>query len=498
MRVTHIELVRLANAYASKLEYKSKVPIKGLCHGSAALALDAILTSADRINKFNKTLTEIQEFLDHTQQIFSSGHPPAPEDGIKLHMLQKFLRKIMLHQYPQEYINLQNPDNVTYIQDIDKTMSSFQSKKLITVGGLHKAAVFSGFYDLSNDSLDIELYITALKEAVHESFLDGISFPFVLLFCNGTHAFELGYRSGAWYVFDINQCKKDAILRVSFDDTDSLKIFLKAAILSRGEIQNDKSHYAISSALYCSKNNEKKAAKLRELFLSNLDKCKLTHITAEKIEKGAMGNSWLVMAARSGDIDSIKSLIQAGVNQNLQDNNGTSALIIAARNGHADIVNLLIQAGINQNLQDNDGTSALIIAAQTGRIAITHLLIEKGADASKLHYNTDIFEQKFSALMCKNSLTLDDKKCLIKLYIILRTAEEMDRIKYIKRSIPAFFQPEYVYTEKIKAAEDLLKALEEKQDFSEDSPVLQDGRLKKIYELCFDSEIPRSPILKAA
>ena len=56
------------------------------------------------------------------------------------------------------------------------------------------------------------------------------------------------------------------------------------------------------------------------------------------------------------------------------------ALIVSARNGHTDIVKSLIDAGANLDLQNNQQTSALMFSAYFGHTDIVKLLIDAGAN----------------------------------------------------------------------------------------------------------------------
>jgi ankyrin repeat protein len=59
---------------------------------------------------------------------------------------------------------------------------------------------------------------------------------------------------------------------------------------------------------------------------------------------------------------------------------GSTALLFAARNGDAESARILVEAGANVNEALPDGTSALVTAAHSGRSAVATLLLEKGAD----------------------------------------------------------------------------------------------------------------------
>lgn len=55
----------------------------------------------------------------------------------------------------------------------------------------------------------------------------------------------------------------------------------------------------------------------------------------------------LVIAAKNGDVDTVKSLIleQANVNWSKSNENGETALFVASQKGYVEVVKLLIEAG---------------------------------------------------------------------------------------------------------------------------------------------------------
>lgn len=68
-------------------------------------------------------------------------------------------------------------------------------------------------------------------------------------------------------------------------------------------------------------------------------------------------NKQLLDAARNGDLNEVKRLLQRGADVNAQDQNGTSALMMAA--GNLDIVKLLVSHGAYINANDNTGRTVL-------------------------------------------------------------------------------------------------------------------------------------------
>jgi ankyrin repeat protein len=67
---------------------------------------------------------------------------------------------------------------------------------------------------------------------------------------------------------------------------------------------------------------------------------------------------------------------------------GSTPLLFAARNGDAESARILVEAGADVNDTLPDGTSALVLAAHSGQQAVGILLLDKGADpnAAKVGY----------------------------------------------------------------------------------------------------------------
>ena len=109
----------------------------------------------------------------------------------------------------------------------------------------------------------------------------------------------------------------------------------------------------------------------------------------------------LMLACKRGHEDILHSLLSAGANVNIQDNNGWTALMRASEHNHISIIHMLLQANANPHLQTSNGSNALMIASFHGSYEVVQLLISKG------------FEYKYqrkdglNALMfaCKNGHT---------------------------------------------------------------------------------------------
>ncbi|KAF1790050.1 Ankyrin repeat-containing domain [Phytophthora cactorum] len=85
-------------------------------------------------------------------------------------------------------------------------------------------------------------------------------------------------------------------------------------------------------------------------------------------------------AAASGNIDSVKSLVEQDVDIDTQDAYGKTPLMYAAENGHLDVVQYLVKQGADKKKQDNGGRIPLVVAADKGKHEVAWYLFEQGVD----------------------------------------------------------------------------------------------------------------------
>lgn len=106
----------------------------------------------------------------------------------------------------------------------------------------------------------------------------------------------------------------------------------------------------------------------------------------------------LLYAARDGQLEAAKLLVQAGANLELAEYNGITPLLMAVSNDHHDIARLLIQAGANVNAADWYGRRPLWAATESrnrdvstanattngvdrdAALEVIRMLLEKGAE----------------------------------------------------------------------------------------------------------------------
>ena len=85
-------------------------------------------------------------------------------------------------------------------------------------------------------------------------------------------------------------------------------------------------------------------------------------------------------AARYGNLNQIKALLNQGVPVNSRDGYGRTPLHFAARRGHLNIVQELLKRGAHVNPRARNGFTPLIAASLSERPNIIHALIKAGAN----------------------------------------------------------------------------------------------------------------------
>ena len=83
-----------------------------------------------------------------------------------------------------------------------------------------------------------------------------------------------------------------------------------------------------------------------------------------------------------GDDDSILRLIQAGVDVNIQNENGATALMTASEAGHVELIKELIIAGVDKDIQYLHSDTALIYASRVGKQDCLEMLLNCGANTN--------------------------------------------------------------------------------------------------------------------
>ena len=93
-------------------------------------------------------------------------------------------------------------------------------------------------------------------------------------------------------------------------------------------------------------------------------------------------NSTFHDAVKSGDLETVETLIENGADVNAIIWYGYTALMTAIENGHTQIAELLIANGVDINETNWFSDSALMIASRNGHTQVVKLLIANGVDVN--------------------------------------------------------------------------------------------------------------------
>ncbi|MCF8473630.1 MAG: ankyrin repeat domain-containing protein [Emcibacter sp.] len=121
--------------------------------------------------------------------------------------------------------------------------------------------------------------------------------------------------------------------------------------------------------------------------------------------KDSSGRTALIHAAQNGHLFSVKYLSEQESILSTTTNEGNTALMLAAEKGHVDIVAFLSQYD-DIDHKNNMGDTALIMAARSGSYEVTEILLKAGANPrirnskrQKAHDATDEFNKKLLTLI---------------------------------------------------------------------------------------------------
>ena len=84
--------------------------------------------------------------------------------------------------------------------------------------------------------------------------------------------------------------------------------------------------------------------------------------------------------AKRGNLDAVRTLIEAGKDIDHRDRSGSTPIYYAAQKGHATVVRLLAEAGADVDADNNFGSTALHVASRGGHVEVIRVLAEFGAN----------------------------------------------------------------------------------------------------------------------
>jgi len=93
----------------------------------------------------------------------------------------------------------------------------------------------------------------------------------------------------------------------------------------------------------------------------------------------------LVLAARYGQADTVKYLLDGGMQVDVRDAYGNTALIAAASNGQKELVDQLLAQGADIEARNDEELTALMGAAVKGHFEVVYKLVQSGAKVNELN-----------------------------------------------------------------------------------------------------------------
>jgi len=118
----------------------------------------------------------------------------------------------------------------------------------------------------------------------------------------------------------------------------------------------------------------------------------------------AVNNTQIVEAARVGDLNAVRNLLNSGININETTGDGMTALHWASHRNDADMVTFLLNSGASTELGTRIGNyTPLHVASRNGSIDAVKLLVNSGADVSAITTNSGVTPLHLASTSVNNS-----------------------------------------------------------------------------------------------
>lgn len=114
---------------------------------------------------------------------------------------------------------------------------------------------------------------------------------------------------------------------------------------------------------------------LMEIFDTQVSQLQTDSSSIEQLTNDQIDDFSIFEEIQNNDIDSIQEMIENGVNVNLRFEDDVTPLIVAARQGNFELVRMLVEAGADVNALDADFESALLAAKINGFDEIERYLL---------------------------------------------------------------------------------------------------------------------------
>jgi len=154
-----------------------------------------------------------------------------------------------------------------------------------------------------------------------------------------------------------------------------------SVVTNAADPNSRESWYGQTALMWAAANGHVEVMKLLIDAGANLDQSS-SRISAPEVEPDRMQGGFvyakipegrltaLHFAAREGQLDAVKTLIEAGANLDLGDSYGTTPAVLATLNGHLGVTAALLEAGADPNVQDKYGRTVLFVATDLNTLDV--------------------------------------------------------------------------------------------------------------------------------
>jgi|GEM_PF-3595424 len=308
-------LIQKLNGYLLRKNRRKTLEF-GYCHGLTLLWLHKM--SKGQESSFYQLIVDIILAPPEDHRLFENH-------------IEEFIARIEWLQNPEKY---------------DHRIQQFDIDKLLE---LPKKTSFSGVFNLHD--LTNVLKRTLLPEQM-------------ICLSGGDHTIGIYCRSDKFYLYDPNY--KTGNAKIFRNVNELANEIFNTAILPKDQTIHNVSLIFNIVTLHPSAMLLDKTEIVR----------RLTYFRGQLSRKDPLGMNPLYLAAENNDEETIKVLLEKGMNINITNKQGISALKIASECGYHSVVKLLLTHKANVNLADEDNQIPLHHAASSGYCDITETLLK--------------------------------------------------------------------------------------------------------------------------
>lgn len=346
------------------------VPLDGACYGFAQMAVQAIL--CNQIDRFSHRLTYLEKMTSQQLAVEINGLKKArkkrqlTDEELTLEEVPAFLQGMTLYQRGPEFFSLFGKNRPKSQYDVQPILSLEFSEGLAKQGGLFEGLTLTGVYTKT----ELEIYFEALFNTAFKQ----LSVPVAMLLSTAKHSVVIGYDPAhqKWLLVDINDLP---VKPIAIADIATLSQRILTAF-------GRKTNLIFTTKIYSVASYQQVLRERMTQLQQNKEWQSIHAITPSKAKlKDIEDFTWLIIATKAGQIDTVTSLILAGADVNAVAGGDLclSSIFAAVIFGHLEIVKELVKAGANVNFEVQEGKdiiTPLHLAIFNGYLEIVKVLLD--------------------------------------------------------------------------------------------------------------------------